>query len=190
VWPHGPDRSSGSTQERREPAGRATRATRATKGVDGEVTQPRHPFERSGRARGRRHGEDDVTLGTQRRHHARPVPAEVRSEMGRHNAGEALAGHVDRRLLVPHQGGVERTRHRAQADRQHRSQRQVEAVGDRPAGEAVGEDAGRGAAADEAGPGSRAGDRIAQEATAREAGDLRLEEWLGGDAEERSRWLD
>jgi hypothetical protein len=110
--------------------------------------------------------------------------------MGSHDAGEALAGHVDRRLLVPHQGGVERTGQRAEAHRQHRSQRQVEAVGHRPAGEAVGEAAGRRAAADEAGPGPRAEDRIAQQATGAERGDLRLEEWLGGDAEERSRWLD
>ena len=110
--------------------------------------------------------------------------------MGCHNAGEALAGRVDRRLLVPHQGGVERTGQRAEAHRQYRSQRQVEALGHRPAGEAVGEPAGRWAAADEAGPGSRAEDRIAEQATGGERRDLRLEERLGGDAEERSRWLD
>jgi hypothetical protein len=63
-------------------------------------------------------------------------------------------------------------------------------VGHRPAGETVGEAAGRWAAADETGPGPRAEDWIAQEATGGERGDLRLEEWLGGDAEERSRSLD
>jgi hypothetical protein len=110
--------------------------------------------------------------------------------MGRHNVGEALAGHVDGRFLVPHQCGVERPGQRAQAHRQHRSQRQVEAVGHRPAGEAVGEAVGRWAAANEAGPGSRAEDRIAQEATDGVRRDLRLEERLGGDAEERSRSLD
>ena len=110
--------------------------------------------------------------------------------MGHHNVGEAFAGHVHRRFLVPHQSGVERTGHRTEAHRQHRSQRQVQAVGHRPAGEAVGEAAGRRAAADEAGLGTRAEDRIAEQAIGGDRGDLRLEEWLGGDAEERSRWLD
>jgi len=110
--------------------------------------------------------------------------------MGRHNAGEALAGQIDRRLLVPHQGGVERPGQRAQAHRQHRSQRQIEAVGHGPAGEAVGEAVGRWTAADETGPGTGAEDRIAQEATGGGRGDLRFEEWLGDDAEERSRSLD
>jgi hypothetical protein len=108
-----------------------------------------------------------------------------------HNIGPAMAGHVDGRFLVSHQGGVERTGHRTEAHRQHRSQRQIQAVGHRPAGEAVGEAAGRWAAADETGPGSRGEDRIAERATGGDRRrDLRLEEWLGGDAEERSRSLD
>jgi hypothetical protein len=39
VRPHGSDRCSGSTQERRQPTGRAAQ------GADDKVTQPRNPFE-------------------------------------------------------------------------------------------------------------------------------------------------